>query len=311
MRAELGQAVLLMAFGGPAQADEIRPFLREVLRGRPVPEEVIEESACRYEEIGGASPLLATVRRQADSLAAELARRGLPVPVYVGMCHWHPFIRDTLEEMAAAGVQRVAGIVLTPHSVGGLLVRYRGAVLAARARLGKRAPEVHFCPSWHDGSQFIDALAARTRSALAFLPEEKRSHAAWIFTAHSLPLAAPGLDIYLRDLKNTGDLLAARFGNHAWRLAFQSKSSGGHGRWLSPDINDVVRWEAERGERGMLVVPVGFACENVELLYDLDRQATRTATAAGAAFVRARAAGEHPALTAQLAEAALTVLEGK
>lgn len=309
MKTKSRQAVLLMAFGAPERPEDIRPFLKEIMRDRPVSEERIEEAARRYEEIGGISPLPAAVRRQAADLEAELARSGRQTPVRVGMCHWSPFIRESLEEMAAAGIARVAGIVLAPHGNESLLNRYRGAVMAGLSHLGSRAPAVVFCPGWHDRPRFIDALAARVREAISSLPEQARSHAAWMFSAHSLPAAAPGTQAYLRDLRATGDLLAARFGNHAWQLVFQS--AGGRGSWLGPDVNEAIEREAKRGERAVLVVPVGFAAENVELVYDLDRQAAQTAATAGIIFSRARAACGHAALTAELADAALDILGGK
>ncbi len=311
MKTNSRQAVLLMAFGAPERAEDIRPFLKEITRDRSVSEERLEEAARRYEQIGGVSPLPEAVRRQAADLEAELARRGRPTPVRVGMCHWNPLIRESLEEMAAAGMERVAGIVLAPHGNESLLNRYRGAVMAGLSHLGSRAPAVVFGPGWHDRPRFIDALAARVREAISSLPEQVRSHAVWMFSAHSLPAAAPGTQAYLRDLRATGDLLAARFGNHAWQLVFQSASAGGRGSWLGPDVNEAIRREAKRGERAVLVAPVGFAAENVELVYDLDRQAAQTAAAEGIGFVRARAACGHAALTAELADAALDILGGE
>lgn len=305
------EAVLLMAFGAPERLDQVRPFLQEVMRGRPVPEERIREISRRYEEIGGGSPLLAAVRRQSDSLAEELARRGRPLPVQIGMCHWHPFVRETLEEMASAGIKRAAGIVLAPHGNQASMNRYRGAVMAGLAHLGSRAPGIFFGSNWHARPGFIDALAARVREALSSLPEEVRSHAIWLFSAHSLPADIPGTQSYIRDLRATGDLLSGRFGNHAWQLVFQSASSEARGPWLGPDINEAIERAGARGERAALIVPIGFALENVELVYDLDRQAAQTAAAAGLAFARARAAGEHDAFTAQLADVALEALEEK
>lgn len=311
MNKSSGEAVLLMAFGAPEKSDEIRPFLREVMRDRPIAEEKMEEILRRYEEIGGGSPLPATVRRQAALLADELKRRGRAVPVHIGMCHWRPFVRDTLEEMAAAGARRTAGIVLAPHGSGASLNRYRGAVMAGLAHLGSRAPRVIFGPSWHDRPGFIDALASRTRDALSSLPEGVRSHALWMFSAHSLPAGIAGAQSYSRDLRRTGELLAARFGNHAWQLVFQSAGAAPGGPWLGPDINEAIERAKARGEQAALIIPIGFAFENVELVYDLDRQAARTAAASGLAFARARAAGEHSALTAQLADMALEILEEK
>ncbi len=295
-------AVLLLAFGGPEAREEIRPFLEEALRGRGAPPERLEEVARHYEAIGGLSPIGALTRAQAAALEAELARRGRPLPVRVGMRNWRPFLADALGALADEGRRGVVVVVLAPHGGEASRGRYDAALAAAMRALGPRAPAVRVAAPFGGRAEFIDALAARVREALPRLPEPVRSHASWIFTAHSVPAASAGSAGYAAEIRRTGDLLAARFGNHAWRLAWQSRSGDPRSRWLEPDVSDVLRDEARCGARAALVAPIGFVSDHVEVLYDLDHAAAASAAAAGLVFARVGTPGTHPAFTALLAD---------
>ena len=291
-------AVLLVSFGGPERLEDVRPFLEVVLKGRPVPPERVEEVVRHYEAIGGASPLNALTRAQAAALEAELARRGSPLPVRVGMRNWHPFLAETARALAANGARRAAAVILAAHRGEAARDRYVAAVREAAGG----GPEVRFAPAFFERAALIDAFAARTREALGRLPEAARSAAAWIFCAHSVPLRSPGAALYAADLRRTGALLAERFGNHAWTQAYQSRSGDPRTPWLGPDVNDAIRAAAAGGARAALLVPTGFVADHVEVLYDLDREAAATAAAAGLAFARAGTPGTHPAFIALLAD---------
>ncbi len=294
--------VLLISFGGPEKPEEIRPFLDVVLKGRPVPPARIEEVVNHYMAIGGKSPLNDLTRQQAAALEKELAGRGVAVPVVVGMRNWHPFLKDALQGFADRGLRRVTGVVLSSHRGEASVDRYQGAVAEARAAVGPAAPEVVYTPTWADHPLFIEALADRVREGLDELPESLRGRARWLFTAHSVPAAMPGVDLYQADLNRTAELLAARLGGHGWRLVWQSRSGGPRDPWLGPDVCDALREEAAAGAPAFLVVPIGFVADHVEVLYDLDHEAAEVAGALHRPFARAGTVGTHPAFIRMLAD---------
>src|SRR5215470_20433165 len=182
--ADRPDAVLLIAFGGPTSMAEVRPFLANVLRGRPVPPERIEEVVHHYEVIGGRSPLNQLTQRQADALRGRLERDGLRLPVYVGMRNWHPYLRDTLADMQRDGVRRALGVILAAQQSDAGWDRYQRDVAAAREELRGESPEVEFASGWHAHPLFIEAVAAQATDALAALPAARRAAARLVFTAH-------------------------------------------------------------------------------------------------------------------------------
>jgi ferrochelatase len=294
-------AVLLVAFGGPTRPEEIRPFLANVLRGRPVPPERVEEVVRHYEAIGGRSPLNALTLRQADGLRAALAAAGRPLPVHVGMRSWTPFLGDTLARMRADGVRRAVGVLLAPHATEASRARYTGAVEAARAALGTAAPEVVWVRDWHAHPLFVAAVAERVAAALAALP----SDAALVFTAHSVPTAMAAGSPYEAEIRATAAAVCRQLGRARWTLAWQSRSGGPEEPWLEPDVNDALRALAARGTRAVAVAPIGFVADHVEVLYDLDVEARATAVGAGLAFARAGTVNDHPLFLGMLAELVL------
>ena len=193
-------AVLCLAFGGPQGLKDVRPFLDNVLRGRQVSRARLDEVIRHYEVFGGRSPLNEITRRQADALQDRLRADGPRLPVHVGMRNWHPYIGEVLETMAAAGIRRAVGLILSAQESEAGWGRYRSAVAEARAALGQRAPVVEFTDVWYDHPLFVEAVADRTRRALARLGQEPRKHVPLIFTAHSVPQAAPGTPAYVRQV---------------------------------------------------------------------------------------------------------------
>lgn len=291
-------AVLLIAFGGPERMEDVRPFLDNVLRGRPVPRERYEDVVHHYELIGGRSPLNAFTMAQADGLRAALAADGGPtLPVYVGMRNWSPYIADTLTRMQADGVRHALGLILAPHRTEASWQRYMGAVDAGRAALGDGAPAVTYAGPWFDHPLFIATMADRVRTALAAAPD-----AALIFTAHSIPVGMAGESPYVRELEVSARLTAEAVGRHEFTLAYQSRSGGPRDPWLEPDINDVLRDRAARGERAVVVVPIGFVCDHVEVRYDLDIEAQATAAEVGIRMIRAETANDAPTFARMLAQ---------
>jgi len=289
-------AVLLIAFGGPERMEDVRPFLDNVLRGRPVPRERYESVVHHYELIGGRSPLTAYTMAQADGLRAALAAEGPALPVYVGMRNWSPYVADTLARMQGDGVRHALGVILAPHRAEASFERYMASVDAGRAALGPAAPAVTYAGSWFDHPLFIATMAERTRDALAAAPD-----AALVFTAHSIPVPMAGESPYVREFETSARLTAAAVGRDDFILAYQSRSGGPRDPWLEPDVNDVIRDLAARGTRAVVVVPIGFVCDHVEVCYDLDIEARATAASVGVAFVRAGTANDHPTFARMLA----------
>jgi len=295
-------AVLLIAFGGPTAPHEIGPFLDNVTRGRHIPRERLDEVAHHYEQMpGGRSPLNDLTLAQAQALAGALAQAGTPLPVHVGMRNWHPYLHETLAALAALGARRCLGIIMSALRSEASWDRYQADIAEARARTAG-APEVVFAPPWstHDG--FIDAVVDRARHALAEVPEGRRHWTPLVFTAHSIPVAMADGSPYVEDFTTTSRDVAYRLGHARFTLAYQSRSGRPEDRWLEPDVNDVLASLAADSERHAVVVPIGFVCDHVEILYDLDVEAAARARERRLTLHRARAVNDHPAFIAALAE---------
>jgi ferrochelatase len=295
-------AVLLVAFGGPTAPDEIRPFLEQVSRGRRIPPERLEEVAHHYERMpGGRSPLSELTDRQAAGLRQALARAGRPLPVFVGMRNWHPYLRETLAAMVAAGHRRAVGVILSPFRSEASWARYMKDVADASREVGG-APEIAFAPAWGRHPAFVAAAADCVRAALEKIRAADRTETALVFTAHSIPRAMAEASPYVDDFSGAARVVAAAVGVEAWSLAYQSRSGNPDDPWLGPDIGHVVQQLAAAGTRHVVVMPLGFVCDHVEVLYDLDIEARALAAASGLAFYRASAVNDHPQFVAMLAD---------
>jgi len=299
---EIPDAVLLTTLGGPRAPDEIRPFVEAVTRGKPIPKERLEEVVRHYEAVGGASPIHAITGRQAEALRAALHTHGSPVPVHVGMRIGPPSIADALARMAGDGVRRCVAVVLAAFRSDAGLGRYRESIAEAAAALGPRAPAVEYVDPWFDHPLFIDAIEERIEDALAALPEERRAKAAWLFTAHSIPAASGGADTYQSDFRCAVDLVCDRLGRRERALAYQSRSGSPRDPWLGPDVKEAIRAAAGQGTKDLLVIPVGFVADHVEVLYDLDLEARQLAEGLGVRMTRVPTPGDHPAFVAMLAD---------
>lgn len=284
-------AVILLGFGGPGSSAEIRPFLDRVTAGRPIPRERYEEVVHHYEAIGGRSPFNEITARQAAALGERLAREGVKIPVVLGMRNTPPWLEDALRGLGQRGVRRALGFVLAAHRCEASWDRYLRNVGEARERLGASAPVVDYLGEWHAHPLFIEAAANRVAGARARLEPAARERAQLIFTAHSIPAAMAAASPYVEQLRESARLIAQRLGQRQWTLAFQSRSGSPRDPWLEPDICDVLR-----GLNGQaaVVAPIGFICDHVEVLYDLDVEAARVAREADVMMVRAATVGEHP-----------------
>ena len=295
-------AVLLIAFGGPTKPEEVRPFLANVVRGRPVSPERLEEVVHHYDAIGGRSPLNELTFRQAARLEGALAASGHRLPIYVGMRNWEPYLADTRARMADAGVRWAVGVILAPHATEASRERYMEVIEAGRAALGARAPEVTYVSTWHTHPLFVTAMADATVSALVSIPATRRAAAPLVFTAHSVPAAMAARSAYVAEFTASAQAVAERLGRARWLLAYQSRSGRPEDAWLEPDVNDVLRALAAEGTRETVVVPIGFVADHVEVLYDLDVEARATGRALGMEVLRASTVGDHPLFGRMLAE---------
>jgi len=294
-------SVLLIAFGGPSAPHEIRPFLEIVARGRRIPPERLEEVAHHYELMpGGCSPINALTRAQATALENRLRSEDAALPVFVGQRNWHPFLHETLAEMAARVHRRTLGIILSPLRTEASWDRYMTDVAAAREKT-PGAPEVVFAPAWGDHPLFVEAVADRVAAALQEVPEEDRRWTPMVFTAHSVPVAMAERSPYVSDFEQAAHAVIEALEHPRFTLAYQSRSGSPSEPWLEPDVNDVVRSVAADGEKHAVIVPLGFVCDHVEILYDLDVEARGIAEQHGMALHRARAVNDHPEFIAMLA----------
>ena len=295
-------SVLLIAFGGPTRREEIRPFLENVTRGRRIPPERIEEVAHHYERMPGArSPLNELTQRQATALGAALRRDGRPLPVHVGMRNWHPYLQETLADMASRRERRALGIILSVLRAEASWERYQHDVATARERV-PGAPEIEFAEPWCDHPRLADALTDRARAALERVPADLRASAPLVFTAHSIPVAMAAKSPYVAQLTDVARRVATALDHERYSIAYQSRSGRPQEPWLGPDVGDVIRGLAKAGQRDVVVVPAGFVCDHVEVLYDLDVEAAAIAEPLGIRLHRAAALNDHPAFVEVLAD---------
>ena len=295
------EAVLLIAFGGPISPDEIRPFLDRVLKGIPIPRERLEEVVHHYEAVGGRSPINEITLHQAKALQKLLEGKDLPIPVYVGLRNASPFFAETLKRMAEDGIKRALGFILSPQQTEASWERYQKNVADAQAELGDTAPVIEYCPGWHTHPLFIQTLAEQIQSGLNTIAEERRHTTPLIFTAHSLPIAMASRSPYVAQVEETARLVADRLGHKRWSVAYQSRSGRPSDPWLEPDIGQAIRTLAMEGVSEVVVAPIGFVCDHVEVLYDLDIEAKKIAQDLGVRFVRASCPNDHPTFILMIA----------
>lgn len=294
----MGIAVLLMAYGGPEALEDVEPFLLDIRGGRPTSRELIDEIRGRYEAIGGRSPLLEITRAQARALEEQLG-----FPVYVGMRHWHPYIRRTVEEIAEAGHERLVALCLAPHYSKMSLGAYFRQLDQALEEAGYD-PELIRIDGFHDHPIFLDAVAEKVREGLARFPEGSRVKV--IFTAHSLPerIVAEG-DPYADQVEETARGVAERIPGLDWLRCWQSAGASG-GPWLGPPLEEVVADLAAAGRRDLLVCPVGFVADHVEVLFDVDVEAKQIAREAGARLERTASFNDDPRFIEALADVVIS-----
>jgi ferrochelatase len=259
-------AVLLLAYGGPDSLDDIPAYLLDIRGGRETPQHLIDEITQRYAQIGGRSPLLAITQSVADKLSHRIG-----LPVYAGMRHWHPYIKDSVARMVEDGVQKIIVICMAPHYSTLSVGVYRTKLDEALAAAGSKTPVI-FVESWGTQPQYLDGIAANVRETLKRFPEEQQNKVKVVFTAHSLPASILERgDPYDAQLRETARLLADRLvlAENRWTFCYQSAAQTGT-PWLGPPIEEFVPTLAAQGEYNLVIAPIGFIADHVEVLYDLD-----------------------------------------
>ncbi len=300
-------AFLLVSFGGPEGPDDVMPFLENVTRGRNVPRQRLLKVAEQYLAAGGKSP----INDQCRELIAALR---LPLPVYWGNRNWTPYLTDTVREMADAGVRRALAFVTSAYRSYSSCRQYLEDIERARAAAGPGAPVIDKIQRFYDHPGFLGPFADSVGAALGTLPEHLRDDAHLVFTAHSIPIAmaevaGPGGGRYVAELTRASSLISERHGySRQWTLVYQSRSGPPSQAWLEPDIRDHLAELAKGGTKAVVVVPVGFVSDHMEVRHDLDLEAAEVASSLGLAFARAATPGVR--LAPMIAELVSQHLEG-
>jgi len=303
-------SVLFIGFGAPKDTRNVMDFLRLVVKGRNVPDDRLQEVAHHYELIGG-SPYNELTFKQVVALKRKLRDEyGVRLPVYAGMRNWHPFMQRVISCMNHAGRHRAVGVILAAHRSNTSLERYRLDVSRAIEENAGRGPEVVYLRPWFDDPLFLEANASRIEEATGYRRGEWPAHVPIIFTAHSIPLRMAEGSPYVEDLNASCRGVAGILGVAEWSLAYQSRSGDGRVPWLEPDICDVLRELHGRGVAEVVVQPIGFLHDHVEVLFDLDVEAKEAAEELGLKLHRAGTVGDHPAFIEMLARRVLAAVRG-
>jgi ferrochelatase len=302
-------ALLVVSFGGPEGMEDVMPFLSNVLRGRNVPESRMREVAHHYELFGGVSPINEQNRRLIAALEREFEENGPRLPIYWGNRNWRPMLADTLSRMRDDGIKNALAFVTSAYSSYSGCRQYREDVERAREAVGEGAPRVEKLRAFFNHPGFVGPNVLNLRAALALIPEARRADARVAFTAHSIPEAMSAGCDYERQLLETCRLVAERAGQERWRLVFQSRSGPPTQSWLGPDIRDYLRELKESGASDVVVAPVGFISDHMEVLYDLDTEARQLSEEIGLNMVRAATVGAHPEFVKMIRELILERLD--
>ena len=285
-------AILMIGYGAPEKIEDIRPFLQNVAKGRPIPPDRLEEVAHHYEMFGG-SPLNEYTYKQAKGLQIKLAENGNEIPVYVGMRNWHPFIPDTIKQMYDSGARKVIGMIMAAHQSDASWERYQRDVQNALSELEIEI-EFEYTPPLFDHPLFIEDSADRVQDCLNQIPDEEYAQTMILFTAHSIPVPMAEASPYVKQLQTTAKLIAERLNFDNWRLVFQSRSGRPTDPWLEPDVCDVIEEIARNGVKNVIAQPIGFLCDHIEVLFDIGVEAQETADEYGVKLYRANTVNDDP-----------------
>src|SRR6266498_1765243 len=295
-------AVLIVSFGGPEGIDDVMPFLESVLRGRNVPRERMLAVAKHYELFGGVSPINAENRKLIAALNQELEAKGPRLPIYFGNRNWHPLLADTLRKMRDDGVKNALAFVTSAYSSYSSCRQYREDIERACESVGPDVARIEKLRAFYNHPGFIEANAANLQTALKQIPQQQRSQTRIAFTAHSIPQSMAKNCDYEIQLRETCRLIAETAGIEHWQLVFQSRSGSPSRPWLGPDICDHLRELQTSGAKHVVIAPIGFVSDHMEIIYDLDIEARAVTQQLGLNMIRAATASSHPAFIEMIRE---------
>jgi protoporphyrin/coproporphyrin ferrochelatase len=294
-------ALLVVSFGGPEKHEDVLPFLENVLRGKNVPRERMLEVAEHYYHFDGRSPINDQNKRLIAALEQEFKKLGVKIPVYWGNRNWHPLLPDTLKQMQADGIRRAAAFTTSAFGSYSGCRQYREDIARAQQASGTEEMVIEKLPNFCDREEFIEAMTDRVRAAMSELQGADQL----IFTAHSIPVSMAEFSPYVRQLKEASAAVAAWCGMGSWQLVYQSRSGPPSQPWLAPDICEYLREQHAAGIRRVILCPIGFLSDHMEVLYDLDTEALADCAELGMKMVRAGTAGSHPKLVSMICDMVL------
>jgi ferrochelatase len=289
--------ILLIGHGAPARPEEVMPYLRSMSEGRGVPEERLKILAGHYELIGGASPYNVQVSDFRGCLARELCAAGIDVPVFTGMKNWDPFLGDVLSQIYQKGLRKGLAIPLTPYRSASFGAGYKENLESIGSASGMKGLCYRFIEGWHGQEPFIEAEAEEVSRVLQAIDPAARASIPVLFSFHSLPVKRDPTDPvshYAEEARATSALVAGRLGHSKWNVVYQSCPVSAKEMWLGPQIEDEMKGLAAKGEKKVLVVPLGFLCDHAEILYDLDHEARGVSERSGMKYLRAKTVLHHP-----------------
>ena len=295
-------AILLVSFGGPEGSDDVIPFLDNVLKGRNVPRERMLEVAKHYELFGGVSPINQNNRDLIAALKQELDTNGPQLPIYFGNRNWHPLLANTLAQMRDDGIKTALVFVTSAYSSYSSCRQYLEDLAGAREAIGPGAPQVEKLRAFFNHPGFIEANVEHIGKELENFPEQVRTSVHVVFTAHSIPESMAQNSDYEIQLRETSRLIAEELGLNNWELVFQSRSGSPMQPWLGPDVCDFLKELQGRGVTDVLVAPIGFISDHMEVIYDLDLEARQLCEQIGMNMRRAATAGTHPSFVKMIRE---------
>lgn len=302
-------AVLLIGFGGPTSMAEVPLFLESVLQGVKVPKERIEEVTRHYEVFHGVSPYNEITFRQQKALEAELKLHEVTLPVLAGFRHSFPNFQDIFLKLKKQRIEKVIGFVLSPLRTYASFEKYQEKLAEAQEQLGSTAIPIVYTSPFYANPLFIDAQARQVERVLDKIPEAERPKTYFIFSAHSVPVPMSDKSGYASQFLKSSSLVAERFGFSSWAAAYQSRSGSPKDPWLGPDVKEIIHAVDKNHFKNILVVPIGFLCDNVEVLYDLDKEARETAESNGFRYYRASTVTDEPKFIRMMADQVLEVMD--
>jgi len=303
-------AILMIGYGAPEKIEDIRPFLENVAKGRPIPPDRLEEVAHHYELFGGKSPLNEYTYKQARALQNKLAEYGHDIPIYVGMRNWHPFTPDTIKKIYDNGARKVIGMIMAAHQSDASWEKYQRDVQEALTDLGIEM-EFDYSPPLFDHPLFIEDSADRIQDCLDEIPTEEYPETMILFTAHSIPVPMAEASPYVEQLTTTARLIAEKLNYDNWRLVYQSRSGRPTDPWLEPDVCDVIEEISKEGVKNVIAQPIGFICDHIEVLFDIGVEAQETSDEVGIKLYRANTVNDDPKFIEAMADVVQKMMDSE